>query len=648
MKKLILTITLIFILVIQTFSQNTTCGEATPFCTGTEYVFPAGTGGAAELGPDYGCLGSQPNPAWYFMQIADTGPINIFMSADNDIDFICYGPFSTLTNVCDPSNLSEANTVDCSFSGSETENVAIPNALNDEFYVLLITNYSDTEQNITFSQTGGTGTTNCDILFSDANNNGPLCEGDTLFLTTPIDPDLYTLQWIGPNGFTSNLTNPFITNVTLADSGLYSLIVSTPTDSDTATTQVIINERPDTTGFTVEGILCDGNQIILTPNNILGGLTYNWTYPVDETSTDVPLEITADVLFDTQGIGLSVSLAACTSAVITKLIPVKLPIVPVVIGDDHTCFDETAIISTSEEFDSYDWSTADTARIDTVLPGSYTVTTIDSNGCIATSLPFVVTNSTPDAEIVGIVPFCEGDSILLTASPSPLVFPYTEYYWIQNGDTISTNDSINIENGSIQLVVIDSKGCIDTIISSAPSTARPIADLTVVPGTPRVLVNTQIAFSDNSTENPIDPIVGWNWYFEPPNDSSFLKDVNYTWAKPDTGDKLVTHIVISELGCRDTVIYIMRITDRPFLPNVINADSNVPDNARLKIPFLEDYPNNNVAIFNRWGRKVYDKDNYDNSWAGENLPAGTYFYVVSAPELSPTLKGTITLLRSNP
>jgi len=207
---------------------------------------------------------------------------------------------------------------------------------------------------------------------------------------------------------------------------------------------------------------------------------------------------------------------------------------------------------------------------------------------------------------------------------------------------------LKITNGNIELVVIDSKGCRDTLAAAAPNTARPFANLTVVPGTPRVLVNTQIAFSDNSTANPIDPIVGWDWYFEPPNDSSFLENVNYTWAKPDTGNKQVTHIVISELGCRDTIIYLVRIVDTPFLPNVINTDSNIPDNARLKIPFLEDYPNNNVSIFNRWGRKVFDKDNYDNSWAGENLPEGTYFYVVSAPELSPTLKGTITLLRSNP
>jgi gliding motility-associated-like protein len=649
MKKILITITLLLFAVVQAFSQNTNCAGAAPFCTGTEYVFPAGVNaGTAEVGPDYGCLGSEPNPAWYFMQIETPGNIDIFMSANADIDFICYGPFANLTNVCDPANLSAANTVDCSYSGAATETVNITNGVSGDFYMLLITNFSNQPGNITFSQTGGNGTTNCGILNSNATNNGPLCEGDTLFLSTSLDPNLYTLEWSGPNGFSSNLANPFIANVALSDTGLYRLIASDLDTADTAYTNVYINERPDPTGFEVEGFLCDGNLLTLTPDTIIAGLNYNWTFPVNGTSSAVPFTVIADTLFSSLGIGLSVSLAACTSAVTTQLIPVNQPIVPVVIGDNHTCFDEVAVISTTEEFVSYVWSTTDVTRINTVLPGSYTVTTTDSNGCVATSLPFIVTNSTPDAEIVGIVPYCDGDTITLFASPSPSDFPYTQYYWIQKGDTLSTIDSLNITEGSIQLVVIDSKGCVDTISTSAPNTARPKAGMLVNPNTPRVLVNTQIAFTDNSSANPIDPIVGWDWYFEPPNDSSYLEDVNYTWARPDTGDKQITHIVISELGCRDTVVYNVRIIDTPFLPNVINPESGISENARLKIPFLQDYPNNNVTIFNRWGRKVYDKDNYDNSWAGENLPAGTYFYVVSAPELSPTLKGTITLLRSNP
>ena len=47
---------------------------------------------------------------------------------------------------------------------------------------------------------------------------------------------------------------------------------------------------------------------------------------------------------------------------------------------------------------------------------------------------------------------------------------------------------------------------------------------------------------------------------------------------------------------------------------------------------------NTVTVFNRWGNKVYEKINYDNSWNGfpnvggtlgnEKLPHGTYYYII--------------------
>ena len=47
----------------------------------------------------------------------------------------------------------------------------------------------------------------------------------------------------------------------------------------------------------------------------------------------------------------------------------------------------------------------------------------------------------------------------------------------------------------------------------------------------------------------------------------------------------------------------------------------------------------NLSIFNRWGNKVYEQDNYENNWDGRvnvnsmqfgtgKLPEGTYYYVL--------------------
>src|SRR6187549_3298041 len=94
-------------------TTNNNCANASPFCTGQTMNFPATTGVPnSQAGPYYGCLGSQPNPAWFFFQVNTGGPMNISMAAAQDIDFICWGPFSSLSGAC--SNLVQSNVQSCS------------------------------------------------------------------------------------------------------------------------------------------------------------------------------------------------------------------------------------------------------------------------------------------------------------------------------------------------------------------------------------------------------------------------------------------------------------------------------------------------------------------------------------------------------
>ncbi|MDB9725334.1 gliding motility-associated C-terminal domain-containing protein, partial [Salibacteraceae bacterium] len=63
------------------------------------------------------------------------------------------------------------------------------------------------------------------------------------------------------------------------------------------------------------------------------------------------------------------------------------------------------------------------------------------------------------------------------------------------------------------------------------------------------------------------------------------------------------------------------------------------------IPGLDEYPNNSITIFNRWGNKIFEAAPYENNWGGKSenratvgegaLPEGTYFFVL---ELSPDEK----------
>ncbi|MEA3503615.1 MAG: hypothetical protein U9R32_00235, partial [Bacteroidota bacterium] len=200
MKKFILIVTLMAIVMPNLFSQSFTCLESAPFCTGTNYAFPASVNAPpAEEGPDYGCLGSQPNPVWYHMLIESSGDliIDMYSTPTEDIDFICWGPFENPTDPC-PNGLDEDHEVDCSYDGSSTETCTIRGAQAGEYYILLITNFSNHPCNINFSQTGGNASTDCGIVPPQTTSNSPVCYGDTLLLQAATSGGA-EFDWAGPN-----------------------------------------------------------------------------------------------------------------------------------------------------------------------------------------------------------------------------------------------------------------------------------------------------------------------------------------------------------------------------------------------------------------------------------------------------------------
>ena len=69
---------------------------------------------------------------------------------------------------------------------------------------------------------------------------------------------------------------------------------------------------------------------------------------------------------------------------------------------------------------------------------------------------------------------------------------------------------------------------------------------------------------------------------------------------------------------------------------------------------IEEYPNNELFIYNRWGELVYYKTNYDNTWNGESntktpfgkkLTEGTYFYVFRTGKEGESYSGFVELRR---
>jgi len=287
MKREMIVLLILWIVSVQVAAQpgvggNNTCETADPFCTGTLYNFPAGVNaGSGQTGPCYNCLTTRPNPAWYYMKVATPGNIIIYMHSEpsEDIDFCCWGPFPT-QNSC--GQLTCPKVVDCSYSPLAYETCNINNAQTGEYYILIITNFSNQPCNIIFEQTGGTGTTDCTILPPPAANNSPICTGQTLLLTaTTINNATY--HWWGPSGFSSTQQNPSIPNATQANAGDYFLrvVVNGQPSADTSVTTAFIYQPVANAGNDTS--IANGVFTTLHGNCSGGSGSYNYHWePADK------------------------------------------------------------------------------------------------------------------------------------------------------------------------------------------------------------------------------------------------------------------------------------------------------------------------------------------------------------------------------
>lgn len=92
-----------------------------------------------------------------------------------------------------------------------------------------------------------------------------------------------------------------------------------------------------------------------------------------------------------------------------------------------------------------------------------------------------------------------------------------------------------------------------------------------------------------------------------------------------------------------------------FIPEGFSPNNDYV-NDLLVIRGIENYPDNELNIINRWGTIVYKKKIYDNTWDGTSnqgiyfgnnqLPEGTYFYIIDLGDGSNPVKGYIYLNRS--
>ncbi|MBK7295377.1 MAG: gliding motility-associated C-terminal domain-containing protein [Flavobacteriales bacterium] len=358
-----------------------------------------------------------------------------------------------------------------------------------------------------------------------------------------------------------------------------------------------------------------GNGVSSDPNNPLAGVAT----PVGVGSHDYVFSVT-----DNFGCTYDTTITIVVNPGITGPI--------ILTGDQLVCDGGIAFINAPAGYDTYEWNNGAFGPNISGGPGTY-ICTISLGDCSLPSEPFVVTGApSPDPVITGPGFSCGGGQAVLGTTEN-----YASYQW----SNASTDPTITVGTGSYSVTVTNAEGCSTT---SAPFTVTVgsnvnAAYLTNLPS-PQPFGAT-IIFSDNSSVDG-STIVNWQWIFDPVNGGSTQPNTTNLYETPGTYP--VTLIVTAADGCTDTINGSFRILPADIeIPNVFTPNGD-EWNQNLVFENVQ-YYKNNLTIFNRWGNKVYEKENYANNWQASDVPDGTYFYVLSVPEANKEYTGHVTILR---
>jgi len=246
-----------------------------------------------------------------------------------------------------------------------------------------------------------------------------------------------------------------------------------------------------------------------------------------------------------------------------------------------------------------------TTGIFTELPGTYSITAMNADGCIST--PAVVTIVAAKADL----------SVVNTVNNEHPIIGKNVVFTI-----VATNNGPDIGTG-VTLTDVLQSGYTYVSSTTTKGTYEPSTGLWTI-GTMNVSATETLTIT--ATINPLG---------------------NYVNTAIITGNEIDDNLE------NNTSTVITYPTDF-FIPDGFSPNGD-GINDLFVIRGIFNYPNNKIVIFNRWGNKVYEASPYQNTWdgrsmfglrvGGDELPVGTYFYVLDLMDGSPIFKGTIYLNR---
>jgi uncharacterized repeat protein (TIGR01451 family)/gliding motility-associated-like protein len=309
--------------------------------------------------------------------------------------------------------------------------------------------------------------------------NDPLCPGDNLQLTT-INSPWANYFWSGPQGFTSTVYNPTISNISTLNTGVYELDVTFNGSACTfsnVTNSIVVHPEPTISLVSLSNVTCynAANGTIVT--SVAGGapITYLWT----SGQNTAAISNLSPGLFSLQ-VTDGFTCESDTSFSITQpdTLIVNLQITSDYNGQNISCFgaSDGSISSTVTGGTApytYSWNNgSSTTNLNNLPIGTYTLTVTDSKGCVSSA---TVTLTQPPAIALTAAPtavLCyAGTNGAVNTTIGGGTLPYT-ILW-SNGQ-ITPNIS-TLQAGLYEMIVTDANNCKDSIETTVSQPAQPLS-----------------------------------------------------------------------------------------------------------------------------------------------------------------------------
>ncbi len=235
---------------------------------------------------------------------------------------------------------------------------------------------------------------------------------------------------------------------------------------------------------------------------------------------------------------------------------------------------------------------------------------------------------------------CKGQLQVLVSGGLP---PYS-YFWPTTTPVQYDSIVFGLCEADYDIEVTDEYNCVRDTALPVEVFDMPEVEIVRDPDGNIYIQNPVVTFSYNNLSIDSIYVIDNSWDF---GDSTYSKDTMYVkvfdqvrefevWLKYTTDDEC-----IDSASMNVDVGRVMLTVPNVFTPN---GDQY---NQYFAIDSLENYIRNEIKIFNRNGKKVYSRKDYQGDWDGENLREGVYFYVLKAEGYFGTdvFQGSITIMR---